>query len=105
MSNVATVTKFQITSTKLYAPVVTLPIKESIKLTKQLSKGFKRSVFWNEYKSKIETHELDNNNLKRIPLDSSFQGLNRFLFLLLTVLRMMQINLKEIVIKNVFYQE
>ena len=34
--------------------------KESIKLTKQLSKGFRRSVFWNEYKSKIETYELDN---------------------------------------------
>ena len=81
MSNVATVTTFQIISTKLYAPVVTLPIKESIKLTKQLSKGFKRSVFWNEYKSKIETHELDNNNLKRIPLDSSFQGLNRLFVL------------------------
>ena len=28
-------------------------------------------------KIKIETHELDNNNLKRIPLDSSFQRVNR----------------------------
>ena len=55
--------------------------KESIKLTKQLSKGFRRSVFWNEYKSKIETYELDNNNLKRIPLDSSFQRVNRFFVL------------------------
>ena len=57
MSNVATATTFQITSTKLYVPVVTLPTKESINLTKQLSKRFKRSIFWNEYKSKIETHE------------------------------------------------
>ena len=48
-----------------------------MKLTKLLSKGFKRSVFWNEYKSKIETRELDNNNLIRILLDSSFQGVNR----------------------------
>ena len=57
MSNVASATAFHITSTKLYVLVVTLPTKESIKLTKQLSKGFKRSVFWNEYKSKMETYE------------------------------------------------
>ena len=75
MSNVATATTFQIKSAKLYVPVVTLPTKESIKLTKKLSKGFKRSVFWNEYKSKIE-HELENNNLKRILLDLSFQGVH-----------------------------
>ena len=77
MSNVASAAAFHITSTKLYVLVVTLPTKESIKLTKQLSKGFKRSLSWNEYKSKIETYELDNNNLKRIPLDSGFQGVKR----------------------------
>ena len=81
MSNVATATTFQITNTKLYVPVVTLPTKEKIKLTKLLSKGFKRSIFWTEYKSKIETHELDNNNLKRILLDSSFQRVNRLFVL------------------------
>ena len=41
MINVAKATTFQITSTKLYVPVVTLPTKENIKLTKLLSKGFK----------------------------------------------------------------
>ena len=45
MNNVATATTFQITSTNLYVPVVTLQSKENIKLTKLLSKGFKRSVF------------------------------------------------------------
>ena len=39
MSNVATAATFQITSTKLYVPPVTLPRKESIKLTKELSTG------------------------------------------------------------------
>ena len=39
-----------------------------------LNKGFKRSIFWNEHKSKIETLALDNNNLQIILLDSSFQG-------------------------------
>ena len=69
MSNVATATTFKITNTQLYVPVVTLPTKEKLKLTIQLSKGYERSVFWNEYKSKVETHEWDNNNLKRFLLD------------------------------------
>ena len=77
MSNVATASTFQITNAKLYVPVCTLQTKENLKLTKQLSKGCKRSVFWNEYKIKIEAQEADNKNLKIIPLDSSFQGVIR----------------------------
>ena len=65
---------FQITSTKLYVPVVTLPTKDNESLTKQLDEGFKRSVYWNEYKSKIETKTADHNNVTRFPLDASFQG-------------------------------
>ena len=37
----------------------------------------KRSVYWNEYKSKIETQDADANNPKRFPLHASFQGVNR----------------------------
>ena len=59
----------------------TLSTKQNLKLTKLLSKRFKRSVFWNEYKKKIETQELDNNNLKRISIDSSFQRANRLFVL------------------------
>ena len=77
MSNLAGATTFQITKTELYVPVVTLNTSDNLKLTKLLSKGFKRSVFWNEYKSKIQTEAADNNNLKRILLDGSFQGVNR----------------------------
>ena len=58
-------TTFKITSTKLYIPIVTLSTKDNVNLTKQLNEGFKRSVYWNEYKSKIETKEADPNNLKR----------------------------------------
>ena len=42
---------FQITSTKLCAPVVTLSTKDNENLTKQRNEVFKRSVYWNEYKS------------------------------------------------------
>ena len=52
-----------------------------VNLAKQLNKGFKRLVYWNEYKSKIETKTADNDSTTRSPLDTSFQGANR-LFLL-----------------------
>ena len=61
---------FKITSTKLYVPIVTLSTKDNVNLTKQLNEGFKRSVYWNEYKSKIETKEADVNNHKRFPVDA-----------------------------------
>ena len=50
-------------------------------MTKQLNKGFKRSVYWNEYKSKIESKEADKNKLTGFPLDASFQGANRLFVL------------------------
>ena len=60
----------------MYVPICTLETKQNLKLTNLIRKGFKRSVFWNKYKSKIETHELETHQL-----DSSFQGVNK-LFLL-----------------------
>ena len=65
----------------MYVPVATLSAKDNVNLTKQLNEGFKRSVYWNEYKSKIETKEADGNNLKRFPLDASFQDVNRLFIL------------------------
>ena len=50
MSSVAGVTAFQIKSTKLYVLIVTLSTKDNVNLAKQLNEGFKRSVYWNEYK-------------------------------------------------------
>ena len=38
-------------------------------------------MYWNVYKSKIETKTADNNNLKRFPLDASFQGVRRLFVL------------------------
>ena len=52
----------------------------------------------------IETRNLDDNNFTRFPLDASFQGV-RSLFLLLTILIMVPTNLKEKIIKNIFFQE
>ena len=44
---------FTITDKKLYVPVVTLSIRDNAKLLEQLIKGFKRTINWNEYQSKI----------------------------------------------------
>ena len=44
--------KFAITDAKLHVPIVTFSTKDSANLTKQLSEGFKRSVYWNSYETK-----------------------------------------------------
>ena len=46
-------------SKKLYVAIVTLSTKDNVNLTKQLNEGFKRPFHWNEYKSKIETKEIN----------------------------------------------
>ena len=38
-------------------------VKENVNLTKKLEEGFIRSVYWNEYKSKIETKTAGDNNV------------------------------------------
>ena len=70
-------TKFKITNTNLYVSIVTSSSKGNVKFVKLLEEGFKRLVYWNEYQTKIETRNLDNNNLARLPLDASFQGVRR----------------------------
>ena len=74
-------TTFKITNTKSYVPIVTLSSKDNEKLVKLLEKVFKRPVYWNVYKTKIETRNSDNNNLPRYPLDASFQGVRRLFVL------------------------
>ena len=64
--------------TKLYVPVVTLKTKDNTKLSKLLSKGFKRPIYWNKYKIIFKNY---NNEYIRERLDASFQGVNRLLVL------------------------
>ena len=46
-------TKFTITDTKPYVSVVTLSTEHNVKLLKQLESGFKRTINWNKYQSKL----------------------------------------------------
>ena len=50
LSNLAGNSTSTITDAKLYVPNVTLPTECNAKLSKLLSEGFKRPVYWNKYK-------------------------------------------------------
>ena len=76
---------FKITDAKLYVPIVTLSIEDNSKLSKLLNEGFKRPIYWNEYKvipNKI-VEIAANNGEKYIRelLDSSYQGVKRLFVL------------------------
>ena len=63
---------FIINDTKMYVPVVTLSKEDNKDFIEQRNKGFQRSIYWNEYKTKGETKDADVNNFKYISLDPSF---------------------------------
>ena len=68
---------FIINDTKLYVPVVTLSKEDNKDFIEQQNKGFQRSIYWNEYKTKEINEDADANVFKYINLDRSFQGANR----------------------------
>ena len=47
LSSSGTNARFTITDSKFNVPVVTLKTEDSEKLSKLLSEGFKRSIYWN----------------------------------------------------------
>ena len=56
LSSAGTAATFAITDTKFYVPVVTLNIEDNAELSKLLSKGFKRSVYWNKYQAILKDY-------------------------------------------------
>ena len=68
---------FIINDKKMYVPVVTLSKKDNKDFIEQQNKGFQRSIYWNEYKTKEINENADANVFKYINLDPSFQGVNR----------------------------
>ena len=68
---------FIINDTKLYVPAVALSKEDNKDFIKQQNKGFQRSIYWNEYKTKEINEDADANVFKYINLDPSFEGVNR----------------------------
>ena len=70
---------------KLYVPIVTLSVEDNAKLSKLLSEGFKRPIYWNEYKvtpnKVVEFAAANDENHVRELLDSNSQGFNRLFVL------------------------
>ena len=85
LSNVGDNATFTITDRKLDVPIVTLSSEDNVKLSKVLSKGFKRTIYWNEYKvipNKIVEIAVNNEEkYMRELLDSSHQGVKRLFVL------------------------
>ena len=54
---------FIINDTKLYVPVVTLSKEDNKDFIEQQNKGFQKSIYWNEYKTKEINENADANVL------------------------------------------
>ena len=61
----------------MYVPIVTLSKEDNKDFIEQKNKGFQRSIYWDEYKTKELTENADADVFKYINLDPSFQGVNR----------------------------
>ena len=64
--------EFKVCDTKLYVLVVTLSIKDNVKLLKQLGSGFKRNINWIKYLRKQSSQ--DRTRYLELLVDTSFQG-------------------------------
>ena len=78
LSSAGTAAFFTITDAKLHVPIITLKTEDNPKLSKLLSEGFKRSIYWNKYKIIFKTY---NDEYIRERLDASFQGVNKLFVL------------------------
>ena len=77
LSNQTSNAVFIINDTKLYVLVVTLSKEDNKDFIEQQNKGFQRSIYWNEYKTKEKTEDGNANSVKYNNLDPSFQDVNR----------------------------
>ena len=79
ITNSTGVGRLEITDTKRYVPVVALSTQDNAKLLQQLESGFKKSINWNKYQSKISI-EAQSPYLDFL-INPSFQGVNRLFVL------------------------
>ena len=82
LSNLVGASTFTITDAKPYVPIVTLSIEDNAKLSKLLSEGFKRPVYWNMYKI-IPNKTYEENDCIRELFDVFIKDLRDCLFSLI----------------------
>ena len=85
MLTVADTATFKITDAKPYVLIVALSPEDNAKLSKLLSEGFKRAVYWNKYKltdnKVVEIAAENGEKYIRKLLDSNYQGVKRLFVL------------------------
>ena len=80
---------FTIKDTKVYVSVVTVvtvvtfTAKDNQKLTKLFSKGFERSIYWNEFETKSQNKNTTNEYINF--LESNFVKVNRLFILVYAI--------------------
>ena len=79
LSSAGTDATFKITDAKLYVTTVTLKTEDNTKLSKLLSVGFKRPIYWNNYKIIFKSY--NENEYIRERLDASLEGINKLFVL------------------------
>ena len=79
LSSAGTDATFKITDAKLYVTIATLKTEDNTKLSKLLSEGFKRPIYWNNYKIIFKSY--NENEYIRGRLDASLQGINKLFVL------------------------
>ena len=70
---------FKVTDTKLYVPVVTSSTEDDNNFLEKLKSGFKRTIKWNKYRSKM-ANQAETNNLNYL-IDPTFNKVNRLFVL------------------------
>ena len=80
LSSVEDSAKLIIIYAKLHVLIVTLSAKDNVNLTKQLSNGFKRSIYWNIYQTILVKVTNKETNIYEL-LSASFQGVKRLFVL------------------------
>ena len=63
--------------TKLYVPLVTLPINDNIIFLENINDAFKRTISWNKCKSEITTQDKTKNNNLDYLIYPPFRNINR----------------------------
>ena len=66
LSNLVGDSTFTITDANLYVSIVTLSVENNAKLSKLLTEGFKRLVYWNKYEIILNKTYDENDNIREL---------------------------------------
>ena len=96
---------FQTNNAELYVLVATFSINGNIKFFENIKQGFKRTISWKKYRSKV-TAQTKNNNLDYM-IEPTFRNINRLFVLSFKVVMMIlqEIFLKSLIDNKPFFDQ